>query len=89
MNDTDLLRFADECPWAVARLKRRHGAAVRLHLYRQLGSRVLVDSCLYLCFWILPQVAAEIRAGESVADFLRLIADCAIIDFRNLGRLAA
>lgn len=90
MNDNDLLRFADECSWAVARLKRRHESALRAYLFDRLGSQLLTESCLFLTFWLLPQVSNEIRDGESVFDFLRLVADVAVADFHLLHlRLAA
>jgi len=89
MNDTDLLRFADDCPWAVARLRRRYERPLRAYLLAKLGSRLLANSCFYLTFWLLPQVCGEIR-GESVGEFLLLVADTAICDFHLLSaRLAA
>lgn len=83
ITDTLLLSLADECPFAVARLRRRHETAIRAYLFDRLGSQHLAESCVYLTFWLLPQLAGEI-GGESVSEFLRLCADCAVADYFNL-----
>src|SRR5689334_6787075 len=90
ITDNLLLSFADECPWAVARLRRRHESALRAYLLDRVGSELLVGSCLFLVWWLLPQVSGEIREGESIADFLRLVADVSVNEFHSLHhRLAA
>lgn len=88
ITDTMLLSLAEECPFAVARLRRRHEMAIRAYLFDRLGDEVLTQSCLYLAFdFLLPQLAGEI-GGESVAEFLRLVADCAVADYFNLRSAA-